>query len=113
MTDHEQRYQPRGKLGDIQTLRVGSIISSYFWSHAGILVYNSVCPMLFSVLTMQLSDFRPALQPEILSSQIRTGNCCRVVVITHSLARTRRVLFGALGSIRIRNKSIRLLVLFY
>ena len=32
---------------------------------------------------MFISYFRQALEPEILSNQIRTGNCCRVVVIMY------------------------------
>ena len=45
---------------------------------------DRVCPTLFSVVPkLPLSHFRPALEPEILSNQIRTGNYCRVVVIMH------------------------------
>ena len=56
--------------------------------------------MLFSVPKMSFSFFRAALEPEILGSHIRTGNCCRVVVIMYLSERTRRVLFGASESIR-------------
>ena len=42
-----------------------------------------MCPTLFLVTKITFSYFRSALEPEILNSQIRTGNCCRVVGIMH------------------------------
>ena len=49
--------------------------------HAGILMQGRVCPTLFSVQKMSFFFcFHPALEPEILNSQMRTGNCCRVLL---------------------------------
>ena len=46
---------------------------------------DRVCLTLFSVPKIKnvILYFRPALEPQILSRQILTGNCCRVVVIMH------------------------------
>ena len=45
-------------------------------------VRQGVSHAIFSA-KMLFSYFRPALEPEILCSQVRTGNCCRVIVIMH------------------------------